>query len=335
MSDREMTIDRRRIARPQGIRLPEPPVGWFTVSYAVTFEGRLACFQATYDANAAWWDRGDGSVPAGARGALFVFDGVIVGERAEFDLEFTFPKFDRLPDGCWIFAGARCSINETNAKLFDADGKLIRRFCLGDGIAHLQCASDATLWAGYFDEGVYGNRGWGAQGGPEPIGHPGLVRFATDGRIVWSYDFNAPGAPVISDCYVLNVGEDVWACTYTDFPILRFGGDGQRTWTNTIGGARAIAVDGGNILLFGGYRGRDTFTSGAAAFPAHSEDRDRLALLQLGETEANLVAEFDLDFGGVGDASAALVGGRGDWLHFVADGMWFRISVAEVLERLM
>jgi hypothetical protein len=329
-----MTTDRKRIPRPQGVPLPKPTEGWFAVRYDVTLNGQLACFQATYDVNAAWQERRDASVPQDARGALFVFDGRILGPRAEFDLEFPFPKFDCLSDGRWLFAGSRCSVNETNAKLFEADGKLIRRFCLGDGIEHLQCAPDATLWVGYFDEGVYGNRGWGWQGGPEPIGHPGLVKFATDGRIVWSYDFSAPGAPVISDCYALNVGNDVWACTYSDFPILRFDEDGQRIWTNAVGGAKAIAADGGNILLFGGYRALDAFKADIAEFSGNGEARDRLALLRLGEAEADLVAEFDLDFGEVGNAASALVGGRGDRLHFVADGMWFQLSVAEIFEKL-
>jgi hypothetical protein len=329
-----MTQGRKRIPCPNGVLVPEPPEGWFAVRYAVTLDGQLACFQATYDVNAAWRERRDASIPEGARGALFVFDGQTAGERAEFDLEFPFPKFDRLPDGRWLFAGSRCSVNETNAKLFEADGMLIQRFCLGDGIEHLQCAPDATLWVGYFDEGVYGNHGWGWQGGPEPIGHPGLVRFATDGHIVWSYDVSAPGVPVISDCYALNVGNDVWACTYSNFPILRFDEDGQRTWTNTVGGAKAIAIEGDNIVLFGGYRALDAFKTDVAEFSGSGEARDRLALLRLGEAEANLVEEFDLNFGGVGDAAAALVGGRGNQLHFVADDMWFRLSVAEIVDAI-
>jgi hypothetical protein len=50
---------------------------------------------------------------------------------------------------------------ELNAAIFGLDGAISRRGCLGDGISGLQLSESGTIWAGYFDEGVFGNLGWG------------------------------------------------------------------------------------------------------------------------------------------------------------------------------
>jgi hypothetical protein len=52
---------------------------------------------------------------------------------------------------------------------------------IGDGVARVRVARSGHVWVGYFDEGVYGNYGWGGGGGgPAPLGAPGLVRFSPD-----------------------------------------------------------------------------------------------------------------------------------------------------------
>ena len=78
----------------------------------------------------------------------------------------------------------------------------------------------------YFDEGVFGNHGWGEPGGPGPLGRSGLPRWSGDG--VLEYEFSPPDvSSAIADCYALSViGEDAWTCYYTDFPSRR--GQSQR-----------------------------------------------------------------------------------------------------------
>ena len=60
-------------------------------------------------------------------------------------------------------AGARCRRRpegpNRNAVLYDADGQVVSEHVLGDGIAHLLATSTGQVWAGYFDEGIYGNYG--------------------------------------------------------------------------------------------------------------------------------------------------------------------------------
>ncbi|MFD9050666.1 hypothetical protein [Streptomyces zaomyceticus] len=66
----------------------------------------------------------------------------------------------------------------------------------------------------------------------------------------------------ITDCYALNVsGAVAWACPYTDFPLLEIRSGRVTVRTNTVQGAKAVAVHGGRVAFFGGY----------------GEDADRLA----------------------------------------------------------
>jgi hypothetical protein len=80
-------------------------------------------------------------------------------------LPVAYPHVDVLADGSFLVVGARCRWTEPspelNALAIDQNGRILRRGCLGDGIKHLQVAADGTIWAGYFDEGVFGNFGWG------------------------------------------------------------------------------------------------------------------------------------------------------------------------------
>lgn len=132
----------------------------------------------------------------------------------------TFPKIQPLPDGEILLVGTRAErrpdgSHDLNASVLGPDGMRRREFLLGDGIEDVQTTADGRIWVSYFDEGVFGNFGWGEPGGPAPIGAPGLVRWLSDGTVDWSYEA-PPGLEEIADCYALNVaGDAVWACYYT------------------------------------------------------------------------------------------------------------------------
>lgn len=59
--------------------------------------------------------------------------------------------------------------------------------------------------------------------GPTPIGSSGLNRFTQDLYEDWRFQADEERSiEPISDCYALNVvGEDAWACTYTEFGASR------------------------------------------------------------------------------------------------------------------
>ena len=128
-----------------------------------------------------------------------------------------------------------------------------RRGCLGDGLQHVVVAADGGIWAGYFDEGVFGNLGWGGPG-PEPLGAAGIVRWSPELEKTWELD---PRAGLVADCYALTVADDgtAWACTYTDFPLVRIaGGEVRVTPTTDVAGPSGLLVDGDRVALLGSYR---------------------------------------------------------------------------------
>lgn len=227
--------------------------------------------------------------------------------------QVTYPRVQAFPGGSILLVGIR-SRNypdgpERNAAIYNADGELERRFCVGDGIEDVQISEHGDIWISYFDEGVFGNFGW-----DEPMGSTGLNCFNRSGEITWQFD--APEeVGAIADCYAMNVhGDDVWLCYYTDFPIVRV--DKKRTvhaWSNEVAGARAIAVDGNRVLLFGGY----------------GEDRNRCIIQSLStsgkamnQTECTLKAPFDI--------GASTVLARGANLHAVHQGTWYQLSLSDL-----
>ena len=223
-----------------------------------------------------------------------------------------------LPDGRVLVVGARAEWRESgpqrNAVVCAPDGSVERSACLGDGIEHVQVAADGAIWVGYFDEGVYGNLGWGGSG-PEPIGAPGIVRFSSALDIAWRYPVD--DLEPIDDCYALNVsGEDVWACCYAGFDVVRIRDGAVRSWTNELEGARAIVATGDEVALFGGY----------------DKDRDRLVVgnLDLDDDELEVVGTGRLTMpNGRRLPQDAVVVGRGEEIHVLVGLEWFTWSVAD------
>jgi hypothetical protein len=181
--------------------------------------------------------------------------GTVIVHRAPEDVSFVQP----FPGGL-LLAGARCTWGrkgaERNAVAVDWSGRELARLTLGDGIQDLRVAHDGTIWASYFDEGVFGNLGW-SHAGPSAIGSPGLVAFSTAGEIRFSYDPVAARTDAICDAYAMNVADDaVWLYFYMEFPIVRIRNGDYRVWQLGVAGAHALAVRDDRVLLFGDYECR-------------------------------------------------------------------------------
>jgi hypothetical protein len=318
-----------RIKPSKKCDLAPPAQGWFAIAYALTSNGQLARLSATVDVHGRWRRHRELArvgekdlepiVPAAARARIDVFDGNRQLEGPEFELETPFPTLDCLPDGRWVVAGTRCAVGEYNARLINSDGTIARRMCLGDGIRHLQCDPQGRIWVGYFDEGIYGNFGWGwGPGQPEPIGAPGINRFDEYGELLPILRSSFQPGPNIDDCYAMNVSKDgVWACVYTDFPILNITFEGTyRIWQNKdILGASALALKSDHVVLIGGYQ----------------DEENRGALLRLGDDRSKPVFQFAFDVLGHGLRSLSLVAARGDEIHFVTEGCWLWTTVGDVV----
>ena len=235
-------------------------------------------------------------------------------------LNTAFPLIQQLPNQRILIAGSRCTreVNgreELNAKIYRFDGSLEREFCMGDGIQDIQANPSGDMWVSYFDEGVFGNFGWGFRGDDSgPIGASGLVCFDSYGRKKWEFE-PASGFNSIADCYALNVASDaVWSCYYTDFPIARISLDRQVTaWNTTLSGPRSLAVSGNMILAYGGYAGY----------------RTDCQLLKLGVDSAEEITKVILKVPAKVSLEECEVIGRGQWLHAFANNNWWSFQVPQ------
>ncbi|MFI7463159.1 hypothetical protein [Nonomuraea sp. NPDC049646] len=224
-----------------------------------------------------------------------------------------------LPDGAVLLVGARCRLRdgaaESNAAVYDADGKLLRRGVLGDGIADVQTTVSGDIWVSYFDEGVFGNFGWGENGSPAPIGSPGLIRFGADLAPAWRYPYDGEfGA--ISDCYALNVsGNDAWAYYYTEFPLVRVRGGAVAGWSTPVRGAYALVVAGDRVAFVGGYADhRRRVVAGSIKGEGLSVDRPTRLVMPDGRPVPRTAAVL----------------GRGGELHVVVGAAWLKVGFEDL-----
>ncbi|MBB6398499.1 hypothetical protein BKA00_005413 [Actinomadura coerulea] len=237
------------------------------------------------------------------------------------DFPLAHPTVQPLPDGRVLAVGARARWRQDgpdrNAIIYSADGTALAAETLGDGIEHVFTTGTGHVWVGYFDEGVFGNFGWGRADGREPIGSCGLVRFSPDLKVDWRFPFhedNPWGA--ISDCYALNVDADTaWTCYYTSFPIVRVHDGVLAGWRGDGTAANALITDGSRIALYGGY----------------SADRDRLVVGQLSDGQMRSSGEYRVVLpGGEELPGDARVIGRGPDLHILTGTDWYRLDLTDV-----
>jgi hypothetical protein len=159
-----------------------------------------------------------------------------------------------LPTQEILLVCARCryggpDLIDQNAVIVGRDGVYRRGFTMGDGIRGIALAPNRSIWASYFDEGVYGNYGW-----KKPIGKPGLLRWNMQGKQTWAYE-PPKGMSEISDCYAMNldVAGNCWICYYGDFPLVKIGTDGKlQTWKSPIRYSNTLHVHDDLILMDGG-----------------------------------------------------------------------------------
>jgi hypothetical protein len=237
------------------------------------------------------------------------------------DLALAHVTVQSLPHGRVLVVGLRChwraeSGAERNAAVHDADGRLVVEQTLGDGIEHVLTTAGGAVWVGYFDEGVFGNYGWGGTSSPEPVGAAGLIRFTADLQVDWRFPYEGHPWGTIADCYALNVdGETAWTCYYTNFPLVRIDDNVMTGWRNTLAsGVKAIVVGERKVGLFGGY----------------GADRDRLLVASLGESGLTALGEYRLVQPDGSPLPAARIVARGPDLHLLAGPQWYRLSLADL-----
>lgn len=235
-------------------------------------------------------------------------------------LSTTYPSVQPLPDGQVLVVGSRCRWRpegpEHNATVYDSTGTVLLESTLGDGIEHVRTTCRGDVWVGYFDEGVYGNFGWGDADAPPPLGASGLTRFSPTLTGKWQFPSETGWGP-IDDCYALNVADDVvWACYYSDFPVVRIHNGTVTGWRNDdVHGAKAIAADGSRIALYGGY----------------GPDRNRLVAGVLADGRLQVTGEYQIVRpDGSPLPAGTYVTGSGPDLHILAGEEWSKIGLDDL-----
>ncbi|MEU7783046.1 hypothetical protein [Amycolatopsis sp. NPDC049159] len=257
------------------------------------------------------------SRPVAARVAGYSPEMVVAARISS--LRATYPTAQPLPDGRVLVVGSRCRWRpagpERNATVYDSTGTPLLEGTLGDGIEHVRTTSRGEIWVGYFDEGVFGNFGWGEPESSPPVGASGLVRFSAALTREWEFSSQNAGSS-IDDCYALNVTDDtVWACYYSDFPIVRVDEDTVTGRHNEVHGAKALATDGSHVALYGGYR----------------PDGNRLVTGVLTDDRFQVTGEHLLaDPDGKPLPAGTRVVGRGPDLHVIAGENWWRLGLEDL-----
>ncbi len=232
------------------------------------------------------------------------------------------PFVQFMPGGGALIVGARARYDEgeaeQNAWVVSSAGAFVGSFCAGDGIQSVQVTHSGRVWIGYFDEGVFGNFGWGRADSPPPLGRAGLICWSGNGDRL--YEFSPPpGFEPIDDSYALSVvGDAAWVCYYSDFPVVRVDGNFEtRAWTCGIEGAHTMAVGpDGRIGLIGGYRGLF----------------DRLVVAELGDGGTKRKSTYQLVMPDGADLPAdARVVARGRYINVLVGRRWLRFDFANSL----
>lgn len=110
---------------------------------------------------------------------------------------------------CWNYSDGP----EKNALVVNQEGTKIREFCLGDGIEDCITTQDKEIITSFFDEGIFGNRGWN-----NPIGESGIIVWNEQGQSVWHNTKYC-----ICDCYAICRGDKniLYFYYYNEFELVR------------------------------------------------------------------------------------------------------------------
>ncbi len=240
------------------------------------------------------------------------------------DLPLTRPVVQPLPDGQWLAVSRHARFNngapDHNAVVLDATGAIVRSFCIGTSVGHVQTSPSGAIWVGHRDEGIFAT--WRTPDGDANPGRAGIVCWSPLGTKTWDYA-PPPEAGPVYDCYSLNVAaETVWSSYYAGFPVVRV--DPDRTVSSWPSGesVHALAVHENRIALIGGNSG------------AH----DRILLYEFGDSALTKVATIRLELpdgaripdNSIAQTPAWKVEARGNVIHAVADNNWFTLDIANL-----
>ena len=243
--------------------------------------------------------------------------------RMDIDLGIhmtSFPMVDVFPDGRVLLVGPRCSWRGPDD--YDHNGSVIlpgefqsHNFLLGDGISGCMIDTRGQIWVSYFDEGIFGNNGWGNPG-PRPVGQPGLACFDDSGNILWTFE-DSGSMGRIDDVYALNVaGDNAFFYFYSDFLLGRANRQQEvKFYQPQLSGCKWFAINNQQAVFSGAY--------GDPVHQAFRLPRDKDGTL--GKSEKILLKLPDCQL-----PSNSTIFARDDSIHFCNEVGWYRLGLDEI-----
>ncbi|MEM1104821.1 MAG: hypothetical protein AAGH87_00405 [Pseudomonadota bacterium] len=239
-------------------------------------------------------------------------------------VDIAFPKVEMFPDGRVLLAGARCRWRgpdefDRNGVVYDPKTGVTERILLGDGIEDIAIDEIGRIWVSYFDEGVFGNFGWGRPG-PAGPGSGGLVCFAADGDVQWQ--FNRKGSTAfIEDCYAMHASRSkISVFYYSDFHVCEIDMNFEQAFFRPaqIAGSHALVTAGSAFLLSSQY------DEPSDTMHLLLRDKDRVGDPQ--RMRAKLPNDWT-----IGDSNIL---GRCECLHMLNERGWFRAELSVLVADL-
>jgi hypothetical protein len=286
-------------------------------------------FIRTEDGSGVSWPGSRASRAVTMTITLDATDGTRAAQVRVAGIDLTYPIVDARTDGCFSIISGICELREdgpdANGIVCNAQGDVLRRITLGDGILFTQTTPTGKTWAGYSDTGIIGNHGWNFVGhGSQkvrtrtPIGVFGLVRFDATDTVEWEfgraqYEARTSEREVITHVYALNIiDETAWTYYYERFAIARVEADDIQIWDTDVEAAEQLLVAHDRIALIGGYGpAYDRIVVGHVSDTGFSRDSTGRLVLPDGS---------DLPLTTHNTA-------RGSTLHVIADNRWYRLRL--------
>ena len=194
---------------------------------------------------------------------------------------------------------------------FDSDGSLTAQGDVGGYVEELHTTRTGATWVGYSDVGVYSGSG---------LSIHGLVKFSMDLEPEWTFPHDElQHSAVIDHCKSLNVvGETVWTCPYSEYPLIHVVGPSVDTWHWDDRGH----VDNFAAVLVPDHD-KPERVAAVAEGSSHHPGRIVIGALAAGEVTSTTSRSLRLPDGSAFPKHAHIVG-RGPDLH-VIDGLdWYR-----------
>jgi len=232
-------------------------------------------------------------------------------------LDVTNPMIDLFPSGDIVIVGPRAcryrdGSTDLNCIVYSAQGALLRSFLVGDGVQDAFADRLGRIWVSYFDEGIFGNLGWGNEDDAKPMGSSGLNCFDKYGKVIWNFN-QANSGETLVDCYAMNVdGAKTWIYFLDGFPLFEIADDFQtRRWDVGLEGCGSLAVSETRLLFTGQYN-----DSPGTVYIAHWKNDS------IGQFRKTRLVKPD----GRPTAKASLVC-RGSILNYFDDEGWFQFAL--------